>query len=239
MRWQRWVSAEVGKLLAASHNLGVAPRRKYFSEAVELYLHEMAAGNVSAIARMFRVDRKTIRGWKKGIQIPQLASLLQFCYLCKLSPLSFFTDSIKISGTSEGAICPAVLLKNKKYYRSFDRDRVRRTLEAELVAGSYPPQPMSKIARKLGYDHSFLCKYFPDLCRAISARFESYRANQCEEKKQSIISEVRRAALKVYSEGLYPSQVRVRNLLTRPGTIRIPKALEAWRAILKELGLEK
>jgi hypothetical protein len=116
---------------------------------------------------------------------------------------------------------------------------VRRTLEAELAAGGFPPQPMSTIARKLGYDHSFLCKYFPDLCRAISARFEAYRTTQCDEKKQGIISEVRRAALKVHSEGLYPSQVRVRNLLTRPGAIRIPEALEAWRAILKELGWEK
>jgi TniQ len=238
VRWQRWVSAEVGKLLAASPNLGVAPGRKNFSEAVELYLHEIAGGNVSAIARMFRVDRKTIRGWKNGIQVPQLASLLQICYLCDISPLSLFTDDMKIREFAKATV-PATLSKNKKYYRSFDRERMRRTLEAELVAGSYPPHSMCNIARKLGYDHSFLCKYFPDLCRAISARFEAYRANQCEEKKQGIINEVRRAALKVHSEGLYPSQVRVRNLLTRPGTIRIPEALNAWHSALKELGWEK
>jgi len=238
-RWQRWVIAEVGKLLAASPYLGVVPRRECFSEAVEMDLHEMAGGNVSATARKFRVDRKTIRDWKNGMQVPQFASLLQFCYLCELSPLTLFTDSIKISEISEAAIPAAVLLKNKKYYRSFDVERVRRVLEAELATGSYPPAPMGKVARKLGYDHSFLCKYFPDLCRAISARFEEYRAHQCEEKKQRIIREVRRAALKVHSEGLYPSQVRVRNLLTRPGTIRIPEALNAWRAVLKELGWEK
>lgn len=212
--------------------------KSLFQTVSEMYLHEMAGGNVSAIARKFRVDRKTIRGWKNGTQIPQLASLLQICYLCDVSPLSLFTDGMKIREFAKATV-PATLLKNKKYYRSLDKERVRRTLEAELVAGSYPPQPMSKVARKLGYDHSFLCKYFPDLCRAISARFEAYRANQCAEKKQSIICEVRRAALKVHSEGLYPSQVRVRNLLTRPGIIRIPEALEAWRAILKELGWER
>jgi hypothetical protein len=238
VRWQRWVSVEVGKLLAASSNLVVAQGRKSFSEAIEMYLHEMAGGNVSAIARKFRVDRKTIRGWKNGIQIPQFASLLQICYLCDISPHSLFTDDMKIREFAKATV-PATLLKNKKYYRSFDRERMRRTLEAELVAGGYPPQPMSKIARQLGYDHSFLCKYFPDLCRAISARFEAYRTTQCDEKKQGIISKVRRAALKVHSEGLYPSQVRVRNLLTRPGVIRIPEALKAWRAILKELGWEK
>ncbi len=66
-----------------------------------------------------------------------------------------------------------------------------------------------------------------------------YRASQCEEKKQGIICEVRRAVFKVHSEGLYPSQVRVRNLLTRPGAIRIPEALHAWHTVLKELGWEK
>jgi hypothetical protein len=145
----------------------------------------------------------------------------------------------QITAQAIGGAVPAALSTNKKYYRSFNKERVRRTLEAELAAGSYPPQPMSKVARKLGYDHSFLCKYYPDLCRAISARFEAYRVNQCEEKKQGIICEVRRAALKVHSEGLYPSQVRVRNLLIRPGSIRIPEALHAWHTILKELGWEK
>jgi len=184
---------------------------------------------------MFRVDRKTIRGWIKGIQVPQLASLLQFCYLSELSLLSLFTDVMKISGFAEVAV-PVALSKNKKYYRSFDKERVRGILEAELAVGNCPPQSMSKVARKLRYDHSFLFKYYPDLCREISARFEEYRTSQSIESKQGIIHEVRRAALKVQSEGLYPSQVRVRNLLATLGTIRIPEALHTWHAVLKELG---
>jgi hypothetical protein len=207
-------------------------------QAVEMYLHEMADGNISAAARKFLVDRKTIRCWKNGMQVPQLASLLQFCYICKLSPLSLFTDGIKMGGFAE-AVVSAVFSKNTRYYRTFDKERVRRSLETELAAGSHPPKPMSKVARKLGYDHSFLCKYYPTVCRAISERFEAYRANQCEEKKRGVICEVRRAALKVHSEGLYPSQARVRNLLTRPWTIRIPEVLNAWHTILKELGWEK
>ena len=69
---------------------------------------------------------------------------------------------------------------------------------------------MSKVAKKLRYDHSFLYKYFPDLCKAISAKFEKYRANQCEERKRHIIDEVRQATLEVHAQGVYPSQVRVR-----------------------------
>jgi len=118
VRWQRWVSAEVGKLLAASPNLGLAQGRKNFSEAVEMYLLEMAGGNVSAIARKFRVDRKTIRSWKNGTQIPQLASLLQICYLCDISPLSLFTDGMCKIREETGSGALSVMRRNRWILKS-------------------------------------------------------------------------------------------------------------------------
>jgi hypothetical protein len=98
---------------------------------------------------------------------------------------------------------------------------------------------MSKVAKRLRYDHSFLIKHFPDLCSYISARFEEYRMKRCEEKKRQIICEIRQATLVVHAQGVYPSQVRVRNSLTIPGSMRMPEALNAWHATLKELGWEK
>ncbi len=98
---------------------------------------------------------------------------------------------------------------------------------------------MSQVAKKLGYDHSFLYKHLPDLCRAISDRSEKYSTEQCEEKKRLLIREVRQATLEIHSQGIYPSQSRVRNLLAKPGTIRIPEALATWHVTLKELGWEK
>jgi hypothetical protein len=112
-------------------------------------------------------------------------------------------------------------------------------LEAELQSDHYPPPPMSQVAKKLGYDHSFLYKHLPDMCRAISDRSEKYRTEQCEEKKRLLIREVRQATLEIHSQGIYPSQSRVRNLLAKPGTIRIPEALATWHVTLKELGWEK
>lgn len=98
---------------------------------------------------------------------------------------------------------------------------------------------MSKVAKRLRYDHSFLVKHFPDLCHAISSRFEEFRTKQREEKKRRVVREVRRATLVVHAQGVYPSQVRVRNSLSIPGTMRMPEALNAWHATLKELGWEK
>ena len=35
-----------------------------------------------------------------------------------------------------------------------------------LQSVEYPPPPMSVVAKGLGYDQSFLYKYFPDLCKS-------------------------------------------------------------------------
>jgi len=118
-------------------------------------------------------------------------------------------------------------------------ERLKRVLEEEIQSDAYPPPPMSRVAKKLGYDHSFLHKHLPELCRAISARFEKYRAEQREKKKHLLLREVRQATLEIHAQGVYPSQVRVRNLLSRPGSIRVPEALAMWHTTLKELGWEE
>ncbi len=239
LRWQQWVIVEMGKLLTAAPRLAIQPQKECFAEAVETYLYEVADGNVSAVARKFQVAGKTVREWKKGLQLPQLSSLLKFCYLCGLSPLNLFTEGFKIKGALHEFNRAVFESKPTKYYREFNPGEIRQALEAELHSNEYPPPPMSKVAKRLRYDPSFLYKYFPELCRNISAKFEKYRSDQCEERKRQIVDEVRQATLKVHFQDIYPSQVRVRNLLTKPGSIRIPEALATWHTTLKELGWEK
>lgn len=121
----------------------------------------------------------------------------------------------------------------------FSIERLKLILEAEIQSDAHPPPPMSRVAKKQGYDRSFLHKHLPGLCRAISAKFEKYQAEQREEKKRLLLREVLQVTLEIHAQGVYPSQVRVRNLLARPGSIRIPEALAMWHATLKELGWEE
>lgn len=211
----------MGELIAAASNLRLPPQKERFAEAVATYLEGDADGNVSAAARKFRVARRTIRDWKKGEQIPQLASLLQFCYLSNLSPFQLLTEGFQTAEfSSANFTCSGGPKYNgKRHYRSFDPDRLRHALREVLESNEYPPPPMSNVAKELRYDHSFLAKHFPDLCSAISSRFEEFRTKQREEKKRRVIREVRQATLVVHAQGVYPSQVRVRNSLSIPGTI--------------------
>jgi hypothetical protein len=184
------------------------------------------------------VSRRTIRDWKKGEQMPQLVSLLQFCYLCNISPIRLFTEDLPAAGIfgAQRDLSTGSRYKEKKRYRAFDAERLRRALDAQLQSVEYPPPPMSVVAKRLGYDQTFLYKYFPDLCSSISTKYEAFRTSQREERKRQLVFEVHQATLRIHSQGMYPSQLRVRNSLAKPGSMRIPDALHAWQATLEELG---
>jgi len=239
-KWQKWVVEAVGELLAAAPSLSKSPRCEIFAEAVTERLMNTFCGNISALARRLHVSRRTIRDWMKGVQVPQLDSLLRFCYLAQVSPLCLFAKGAVGVDSARISVMASLELKQKtkKHYRAFHAEQVRLALEAELLTENDPPQPMSVVAKRLNYDQSFLCKHFPDHCRAISARFRAYRKKQREERKQRILDEVRQTTYGVYKQGLYPSQERVRLLLATPGSIKESGALAVWHEALAELGLE-
>jgi hypothetical protein len=171
------------------------------------------------------------------VQIPQLNSLLQFCFLARVSPL-------QLLGIQEDTPDISVLAlhqidgNRQKHYRLFPTERIRLTLEAEISEQITPPRPMSTVAKELHYDQTFLYHHFPDLCRAISNRYLAYRKKQRVERNQRILDEVQQVTRQVYNQGLYPSQERVRLLLTKPGSMKEAGALATWHATLKDLGVE-
>jgi hypothetical protein len=240
MEWHRWSVQAVGELLAATPTISRAPNRSQFANCVAAYLQDAYDGNVSACARKLCVSRRTIRDWKRDEQVPELRSLLGFCYLVGVSPLHLFTGGAADVHHNEAcpSTSPGLMLKAMQHHRVFDAEQVRRALEAELALEVEPPNSMSAVAKRLNYDHSFLYKHFPELCRAISDRYRAYRKRKREERKRQILDEVRQTTYRVHEQELYPSQERVRLLLAKPGSIKEPGALAAWHGALQELGWE-
>jgi len=241
LNWQRYVILTVGELLAASPALSSPPARESFAQAIEEYLEYSADGKVSVLARRLHLSRRTIRDWKRGLQIPQLESLLQCSYLLDASPLDLFTANVSISRDTARKASPTqieVKEKVKKRYRVLNVEAIRKELEAELLMLEGLSSPMSAVAKRLNYDHSFLCKHFPELCRAISDRYRAYRRKRREERKQTILDEIRETTFSIHAQELYPSQERVRLRLTKPSSIKEPGALAAWHEALQVLGWE-
>jgi transcriptional regulator with XRE-family HTH domain len=229
------------ELIAASRALPSPPKRERFAQAIAEFLEYAADGKVAVLARKLHLSRRTIRDWKQGLQIPQLESLLQCCFLLDVSPLDILTVGISISGNASRSASPAqieIKEKVKKRYRVFNVEEIRKELEAELLMLKDPPAPMRAVAKRLNYDHSFLLRHFPKLCRAISDRYHAYTRKNREERKQMILDEIRQTTFGVHGQELYPSQERVRLLLAKPGSIREPGALATWHETFRELGFE-
>ena len=118
----------MGELIAFAPTLPFPLQKVRFAQVVEAYLDGMAGGNVSAVSRLLQVSRRTIRDWKKGEQIPQLISLLQFCYHCNISPIRLFTEDLPVDGIfgTRRVLSIESRYKAKKRYRAFDAERLRR-----------------------------------------------------------------------------------------------------------------
>ena len=235
-RWQSWRVEMVGAMLAVTPGIMGALQKKQFAEAVELSLNQVDY-NISSLSRRLHVSRRTIRDWVKGVQLPQLHSMLQFCFLTQIFPvqlLSIHQDTPDISVSTlhwmDG---------NKQKLRLFPTDGIRIALEAEISNETTPPRPMSVVAMELHYDQTFLYHHFPDLCSAISNRYLAYRKKQRMERNRRILDEVQKVTRQIFEQGFYPSQERVRLLLRKPGSMKETGALAMWHATLKDLGIER
>jgi hypothetical protein len=92
------------------------------------------------------------------------------------------------------------------------------------------------LAEELGFDLSYLVKQCPDEAQLLKARYATYveQRKQCI-REQSFI-ELRDVLSRLVADGIYPSQKRVAEQLTRSWFLRLPEARAVWRQLLIEVG---
>jgi transcriptional regulator with XRE-family HTH domain len=235
---QHRISTLAGELLAAAPHLPAPPHQEVIATTITAYVNGVMNGNFSAFARQLGVDRRTAREWGLGIQIPQLDALLHLYAYFGTSPVHFFKEhaleTIPIH-TQEPEEKPPTQ-KPKKRLRRFETHRLRCALEGVLLEESTPPLSMREVAKQLQYEPSHLYKHFPDLCRAISARYLDYQTQRGKERLQKDCDEVRQITLSLHEQGRYPSSRQVKYLLKKPGMLQDPEVYAVWKSTLQELG---
>lgn len=238
--WQTQVNNMVGEMIACTPQLSVAPQRQHLVDIVNAWSAQLTGGKGSALARHLRLSESAIHSWRRKGGTPRLETLLRLCHLLRTSPLRLLTEGTAAVDVSQVALSqpPAPRVGPKRLRKPFDTDRVRQSLEAVLAHDEQPPLPMCEIARQVGYNHASLHQRFPDLCRAISARYLADRKRQGEIKRQRLCDEVRHAVAQIHTQGMYPSGARVASRLSVPGSILHPEARAAWHQALRELGWE-
>jgi hypothetical protein len=132
-------------------------------------------------------------------------------------------------------LCRAVASRHAKYQKKRWL-KVEEFLNAALE--EEPPPSMVEVVLRSGYSEAILYSRFPATCRQIGARHLAYRHELFGKRRDAFAADVRRVALEIYSEDLYPSVARVQARLPGDKSLRSSKVgLRALSALREELGL--
>ncbi|HEY9696296.1 MAG TPA: TniQ family protein [Trichocoleus sp.] len=235
LRELAWITNSVGDLLASTPSLPLSFTKEILAQAFRVHVNLASNGNVAEFARQLQLPRNTVWLWCNGKNLPQLDTLVQVCYRLDRSLIEFITQepkqSIHVNVTN--ATTP-LKSKPKAKARVFNMENLEQQLEAILLNHQCPPPPLAEVARQLEINEKTLFRLFAEMCRAISAKYDKFQKALYYQRIEQSREEVRQAVIKLYNEGLYPSEERVSQLVSRPGYLRYKQV----RAAIEETKLE-
>lgn len=126
----------------------------------------------------------------------------------------------------------------KRTVRHFDMNTVKRALEDALASDEYPPPTMTSVAQRIGYPIPQCYRYFSKLCRAIAAKYLSYRHEMAQQKEEELHEQIRQAVRRLVEQGINPRVDRVEEAIGRPHRMRSAKAQAVRKEVLRELGYQ-
>lgn len=234
MAWQAWVMQVLKELHEVSQVVGVLPWEPFFRQLASFLKQQR---RYAKIARVTGVARGILCRWGSGTTYqPTLEAILKLCYVCEVTPVQVMNgqldrlQQIIEQGTDRHPPLP------RRHNHRVDREHCQAALQS-VLDGQAEPLGIAHLAKQLGYDPCQLVYHFPEECAVITQRFKEHRLRRKEQHLAHIREEVRQAVFSLHTQGLYPSQRRVRPLL--PGRLlRDPEAKKAWRATVRELGFE-
>jgi TniQ len=236
--YQGWIYRMMGELFISAPNQSIIPQRSNVTTSFIHCVDNLTGGNLLAFSQKMEVTFKSVWDWTRGRSIPTLRSLLNVCFRCGVSPLSFVMgdkNQIKFSQINAGFKVTATC-SSKHQFRKIDLEYVQNALESILQNPETPPPSMCKVAEQLGYALGTLQRRFPDHCKTISARYLHFQSQKRQMSIQRHCEEVRQAVLILHAQGCYPSLRQVRKILRNSSILKDPNVHGAWREILKELG---
>jgi len=163
--WQLWIVHSVGDLLSAAPALTDAPQRERILFTIDIYAEKLTRGQRVTLFHQLECN-SSIENWFYKTQTLQLSHLLHFCFRLGASPLQLLLGNIEEAAIEKHT---PVDMPTKRYWK-FDEERIQQMLEAILKSEGSSPS-MEEVARQLGYKYRQIYKRFPELCRAISAKY--------------------------------------------------------------------
>jgi hypothetical protein len=187
----------------------------------------MTGGNIEKFARLLNVPKTTMWDWCKGKGLIPLERILGICYICGLSPLNFYVKDIVST-----PIClnkSLRLLDRREEIQITTRNkRVIKHKDICLLLKKYLeenniPKTMNQVALEIGFCKRTLYKYFPDICKGISARYKEHIKVKTQQNYDEDCNNIAVAIVTCKEKGVYPSRRKIEDIMNKPALLKNKK----------------
>lgn len=112
-------------------------------------------------------------------------------------------------------------------YQETRFQEIEKALTAAL--NEEPPPTMRQIARRIGYNIYCLYGRYGTICHQIANRHKIYK-KQCAKQETALYkAEIEAAVFALYAKGIFPSEKRVKEMLSKPNYL---KHKDFWEALI-------
>jgi transcriptional regulator with XRE-family HTH domain len=239
LEWQPWTANVLGELISSAQHFESAPSKENITKSLNLVIDKVTENNAAAFSRLIGVPKNSLWMWQSTKTLPELNILLKICYELEISLVEFLTPKNLVTKSFTKISQKYLQLSRTPRVspKAFDQYQVRDALLAILASDEEPPLTMQEVAKRLGFDRRTISRHFPDLCSAISAkRLDHNKA--CRLKSiEKLCNDVRQIVLSLNTQGVYPTEARVCELMTNPGCFRYKQVRAAFYQARREFGV--
>jgi transcriptional regulator with XRE-family HTH domain len=234
IEWQKWVIHALEELCSAMASSALPSWEQFFTN---LSRSCEERGEQSRLAELAGLARGQLATWLRRSHTPTLESILEFCYVCNVTPRQVLLGDLAPLKQVIAEGKPFRPPRSRRLYRPVDRERCLERIQA-VLDGREEPLGYGSLAQQLGYHQSALRHHFPQECALLSKQIKEYRRQQAEQRVARIREEIRQAVLALHAQGVYPSHRKVIDLLANPKLMRHPEARAFRLTLCQELGWE-
>jgi transcriptional regulator with XRE-family HTH domain len=234
LEWQRWVIHALEELRSARVSSALPPWEQFFTN---LSRSCEERGEQSRLAELAGLARGQLATWLRQSHTPTLGSILEFGYVCNVTPLQVLSGDLAPLRQVIAEGKPHRPPRSRRLYRPLDRKRCLQRIQG-ILDGREEPLGYVQLAQQLGYSGHTLLHHFPQECALLSQQIKEYRRQRAEQRGTQIQEEIRQAVLALHAQGVYPSHRKVIGQIAHPTLLRAPKARAFRLALCRDLGWE-
>lgn len=178
-----------------------SPSRDMIASSLSSLIAKLANGNAAAFARGLDRNKSAICTWQRCNSRMRITDLLDVCDRLGISLMEFLTNK-----TGQATMSGEIILRERKAVVRKKRNWTELELKLQAALDTNEQASFSEVSSRLECDSRTLRYHFPELCRAISARWMEQRTELVRNRRAQVRETIRKVVLKLLGEGIYPSR---------------------------------